>query len=200
MIGYIKGKIEEIYSDCILLDCNGMGYRIFVPSTFVGAVSYGETLKVYTYLSVREDSMTLFGFKSRDELDVYKLLLSVNGVGPKAAMGVLSALDAEQFKYAILTSDVKKLSNAPGIGKKTAQKIILELKDKFDFSDAFDNEEKTASGSAGLKTDAASDTVAALEALGYSASDALKAVRRALADGVSEESGMLLKAALKNMF
>lgn len=200
MIGYIKGTIEEIYDDCILLDNNSVGYRIFVTSSFLSDISYGEKLKVYTYLSVKEDSMTLFGFRNREELEVYKLLLTVNGVGPKAAMGIMSAVSAEEFRYAVLTSDIKKLSAAPGIGKKTAQKIILELKDKFDFETAFEEKLSNAGAAAPLSSGAVSDTVEALEALGYPASDSLKAVRKALEEGAPEDSAVLIKQALKNLF
>lgn len=200
MIGYIKGTIEEIYDDCILLDNNCIGYRIFVTSSFLSDISYGEKLKVYTYLSVKEDSMTLFGFRNREELEVYKLLLTVNGVGPKAAMGIMSAVSAEEFRYAVLTSDIKKLSAAPGIGKKTAQKIILELKDKFDFETAFEEKLTNTGAAAVLSSGAVSDTVEALEALGYPASDSLKAVRKALEEGAPEDSAVLIKHALKNLF
>jgi Holliday junction DNA helicase RuvA len=200
MIGYIKGKAEEIYSDCILLDNHGVGYRIFVTTSFINSVRYGDELKVYTYLSVKEDSMTLFGFASRDELEIYKLLITVNGVGPKAAMGIMSTVSAEEFRYAVLTSDTKKLSEAPGIGKKTAQKIILELKDKFDFNTAFEEKLAGEGAKVTLSSDAVSDTVEALEALGYPASDALRAVRKALEDGAEENSEVLIKQALKNLF
>ena len=202
MIGYIKGTVEEIYSDCILLDNNSVGYRIFVTPSFISDVSYGEKIKIYTYLSVKEDSLTLFGFKSRDELDVYKLLRTVNGVGPKAAMGIMSAVSAEEVRYAVLTSDARKLSTAPGIGKKTAQKIILELKDKFDFNTAFEDggTDVDDAPQSPLKTEAAADTVEALEALGYSASDSLRAVNKALKEGAPQDSGVLLKEALKNLF
>lgn len=197
MIGYIKGTVEEIFADYILLEANSIGYRIYVPSSFTDFFSYGDEVKVYTYLSVREDALTLYGFKSRDELDIYKLLLSVSGVGPKAAMGIMSALPIEEFRYAMIASDYKKLASAPGIGKKTAQKIILELKDKFDAAEALEKNLGSDAGDESLRTDAAADTVEALEALGYSPSDALKAVKAALADGAEKESGALLKEALK---
>ena len=201
MIGYIKGTIEEKYTDEILLENNAIGYRIFVTPSFLSEVSYKEEVKVHTYLSVKEDSLSLYGFKTRDELEAFKLLLSVNGVGPKAAMGLLSAFSADEFRYAVIASDAAKISKAPGIGKKTAQKIILELKDKIDFDVDFASGDSSSFGEAkfDLKSDAAADTLQALEALGYPAADALKAINLAIQNGVSQESGPLLKEALKNL-
>lgn len=198
MIGYIKGTVEEIYPDHILFESNSIGYRIFVPVSLIDELSYGDELKIYTYLSVKEDSLTLFGFKKRDELETYKLLLTVNGVGPKAAMGIMSSVGVDELRYCVLTSDAKKLAKAQGIGAKTAQKIILELKDKFSFEDMFDvdNEQTSAAPAA---SGAVADAVSALEALGYSASDALKAVRKASENNSDADSGELLKLSLKFM-
>lgn len=198
MIGYIKGTVAEIYPDYILLECNSIGYRIFVTTSLISELSYDDEIRLYTYLSVKEDSLTLFGFRKRDELEVYKLLLTVNGVGPKAAMGIMSSVGAEELRYCVLTSDAKKLSKAQGIGAKTAQKIILELKDKFDFEDMF-SDDKEPTSSASLASGAMADAVSALEALGYAASDALKAVRKAAENDSGADSGDLLKEALKYM-
>ncbi len=198
MIGYIKGTVAEIYPDYILLECNSIGYRIFVTTSLISELSYDDEIRLYTYLSVKEDSLTLFGFRKRDELEAYKLLLTVNGVGPKAAMGIMSSVGAEELRYCVLTSDAKKLSKAQGIGAKTAQKIILELKDKFDFEDMF-SDDKEPTSSASLASGAMADAVSALEALGYAASDALKAVRKAAENDSGADSGDLLKEALKYM-
>ena len=198
MIGYIKGTVAEIYPDYILLECNSIGYRIFVTTSLISELSYDDEIRLYTYLSVKEDSLTLFGFRKRDELEAYKLLLTVNGVGPKAAMGIMSSVGEEELKLCVLTSDAKKLSKAPGIGAKTAQKIILELKDKFDFEDMF-SDDKEPTSSASLASGAMADAVSALEALGYAASDALKAVRKAAENDSGADSGDLLKEALKYM-
>ena len=199
MIGYIKGTVTEIYPDYILLECNSIGYRIFVTSSLISELSYDDEIRLYTYLSVREDSLTLFGFKKRDELEAYKLLLTVNGVGPKAAMGIMSSVGEDELRYCVLTSDAKKLSKAQGIGAKTAQKIILELKDKFDFRDMFSDDNERSTVSYKESTGAVADTVSALEALGYAASDALKAVRKAAENNSDADSGELLKEALKFM-
>ena len=194
MIGYIKGTVEEIYEDHILLDNGGVGYRIFVSSRFIRGIGYGDDLKVYTYFSVKEDSMTLFGFADRNELETYRLLLSVSGVGPKAAMNVLSFMSADEFRFAVLTADATRIAKTPGLGKKTAQKILLELKDKFDYAEAI---EETTGVSVSMESDAVSDAVEALMALGYSGSDSLKAVKKAAETAGTEDSGILLKNALK---
>lgn len=197
MIGYIKGVVEEIFEDSIFLDHNGIGFRIFVSSIFLNDIGYGEELKIYTYMNVREDSITLFGFKNRDELDVYKKLINVSGVGPKAAMNILSVMSADDIRFAVIASDSAKLSKAPGIGKKTAQKILIELKDKFDFEEAV--ETKLAAGDGG-NTGAVAETAEALAALGYPVSDALKAARKAEEETGLDDTSKLLKQALKYLF
>ncbi len=198
MIAYIKGTVEEIFEDSIYLDYNGLGFRIFIPVNFRNSIGYKEELKVYTYMNVKEDSITLYGFPNKSDLEIYKLLLTVSGVGPKAAMNILSFMSGEELRFAVLTADANKISKAPGIGKKTAQKILLELKDKFDFAEAIDetlSEKETA-----LSQDAVSDTVDALIALGYSGSEALKAAKKAAAEIKEEDSGKILKQALKYLF
>ena len=144
--------------------------------------------------------MQLYGFLRPDDLEVYKLLLAVNGIGPKAAMGILSALSADDIRFAVLSGDEKTITKAPGIGKKTAQKLILELKDKFSLEEAFDKRlENAGSVPAGIMNDAKTEAVEALTALGYSNADALRAVKKAaVSDEMDTEE--ILKAALKNMF
>ena len=201
MIGYVKGILEEADDQCIIVDNHGIGYRIFVPgSVFSGAIPIGQEVKIYTYLNVKEDAMQLYGFATRDDLRVFKLLLGVNGIGPKAGLGILSALSADDLRFAVLADDAAAIAKAPGIGKKTAQKLILELKDKLDLEDAFEkklmhgqekeNQEK-ANGATG-------EAVEALTALGYSPADALRAVQKiAVSDEMDTEA--ILKAALKQM-
>lgn len=146
--------------------------------------------------------MQLFGFLSRDDLHMFRLLLGVNGIGPKAALGVLAGLTADELSFAILSDDVKTLSRAPGIGKKTAQKLILELKDKLKLEDAFEKkmlhqqEEAIAAGENIL--DGSKEAVEALVALGYSSTDALRAVRK-ITDVAPDDVEAILKAALKNL-
>ena len=160
----------------------------------------GEEVKIYTYLNVKEDAMQLFGFLSEDDLEMYKLLLNVNGIGPKAALGILSVLTADELRFAVLSDDAKTIARAPGVGGKTAQKLILELKDKLSLEEAFEKKlahTEAVSRKSGV-SDAKAEAVQALTALGYSGSDALKAVRRSgTADDADVEE--ILKLALKQM-
>ena len=132
MIGFVNGEIEEMYEDRVLIDCGFMGYNIFVCGNVLESCSIGQEIKLYTYLNVREDAMNLFGFLSKDELKVFKLLIRVNGIGPKGALAILTIMSPNDLRYAIMTEDSKLISKAPGVGAKTAQKVILELKDKLD--------------------------------------------------------------------
>lgn len=203
MIAYIKGTVEEILEDRVILETGNMGYNIFMP---MGAVEHllhkGQEIKIHTYLNVKEEALQLFGFLTRDDLNTFKLLLGVNGIGPKAALGVLSGLSADELRFAVLADDVKTISRAPGIGKKTAQKLILELKDKFNIQEALEMKaehvQMPGTGEADL-TDMKKEAVEALTALGYSGADALRAVKKVeLTPDTSVE--ILLKLALKNMF
>lgn len=203
MIAYIKGTVEEILEDRVILETGNMGYNIFMP---MGAVEHllhkGQEIKIHTYLNVKEEALQLFGFLTRDDLNTFKLLLGVNGIGPKAALGVLSGLSADELRFAVLADDVKTISRAPGIGKKTAQKLILELKDKFNIQEALEMKaehvQMPGTGEADL-TDMKKEAIEALTALGYSGADALRAVKKVeLTPNMSVE--ILLKLALKNMF
>ena len=203
MIAYIKGTVEEILEGRVILEAGNMGYNIFMP---MGAVEHlfhkGQEIKIHTYLNVKEDAFQLFGFLTRDDLNTFKLLLGVNGIGPKAALGILSGLSADELRFAVLADDVKTISRAPGIGKKTAQKLILELKDKFNIQEALEMKTEHVQTAGGEETDLADvkkEAVEALTALGYSGADALRAVKKVeLTPDMSVET--LLKLALKNMF
>lgn len=202
MIGYIKGTVAELSADRLILENGGIGYEIFVPASVLDAgIRQGQELKVYTYLHVREDALQLFGFQSRDELQTYRLLLGVSGIGPKAAIGILSAMSVDTLRFAVLSDDAAAIAKAPGIGKKTAQKLILELKDKFSLEEAFEkklaaNQQDAAEP---VSEDAASEAVQALVALGYSGTEALQAVRKV--EGAADmDTKAVLKAALKNLF
>lgn len=187
----------------VIVETAGIGYEIFMTGTAIEkAVRSEGKVKIHTYFHVREDVMQLFGFLSRDDLHMFRLLLGVNGIGPKAALGVLAGLTADELSFAILSDDVKTLSRAPGIGKKTAQKLILELKDKLKLEDAFEKkmlhqqEEAIAAGENIL--DGSKEAVEALVALGYSSTDALRAVRK-ITDVAPDDVEAILKAALKNL-
>lgn len=201
MINYVKGEIAELDENRIVIEVNSMGFQINVPSSVINRVSVGCKVKIYTYMSVKEDDISLYGFLTQDDLRTYKLLLGVNGIGPKAALGVLSALSADELRFAILSDDAATISKAPGIGKKTAQKLILELKDKFSLEDAFEqklNNRASAAGETAIHSDAVSEAVQALIALGYSSAEAMRAVKcvnGALCMSVEQ----ILKAALKQL-
>lgn len=197
MIAFIKGTMIRAEENSVIIENNGIGYRVFACGRDISRIVNGSEVFLHTYMNVREDAMQLFGFLSAEDLEVFRLLLGVNGIGPKAALGVLSGMTANDLRFAVLSDDIKTLSTAPGIGKKTAQKLILELKDKFSLQDAF--EEKLAlTEAAGTAADSnQEEAIQALMALGYSGSDALKAVRAAAADNMSTED--ILKAALKRM-
>ena len=202
MIAFLKGKIEELEETKAIVDVNGVGYGVFITGRDASVLSGNrETIKLHTYLQVREDAMQLYGFLKKDDLHVFRLLLGVNGIGPRAALGILSALSANDIRFAVLAGDAKAISRAPGLGAKSAQKIILELKDKFDLQETFDsslaeteNDTAVTVGDRQIQDEA----VQALVALGYPAGESLKAVRsvQQTEDMTTED---LLKAALRNM-
>lgn len=202
MISYIKGELTDIVEDIIVVENNNIGYEIRVPLSVMNELpGTGKDVKVYTYLYVREDIMCLYGFLSRDDLNIFKLLITVNGIGPKGALGILSTITPDDLRFAILSDDVKSISKAPGIGSKTAGKLILELKDKLKLEDAF--EQKLLNHEEGkiLNTqmsDAKNDAIQALVALGYSGTDALKSVRNIdITEDMSTED--ILKLSLKKI-
>ena len=201
MIAFVRGTAADMTENSVITEAAGIGYEIFMTGTDLSQIQIGSEVKIHTYFNVREDAMNLFGFLSKDNLRMFKLLLGVNGVGPKAAMGVLSGITADELRFAILSDDVKTLSKAPGIGKKTAQKLILELKDTLDLQDAFEqklaNEQEKAAGVPGEAADGRQEAVEALIALGYSSTDSMRAVRM-VTDVAPDDVEGILKAALKN--
>lgn len=204
MIGYIKGRLEEVMDGAIIVDNNGIGYEILVPASVIGSLpSKGNEVKIYTYMNVREDLLQLFGFMTRDDLEVFKMLITVSGIGPKGALGILGVMSVDDVRFAVMSEDAKTISKAPGIGAKTARKLIIELKDKLNFKDVIEGaldrgESAAANNSSSADKQIISDAVEALTALGYSASDAMKAVRMVeMTDDMTVE--MLLKLSLKNM-
>lgn len=201
MVSYIKGELTEVFEDTIVLENNGIGYNIRVPaSLFFCMPSIGEEVKVYTYLYVKEDAINLFGFLTRDDLNVFRMLLNVSGIGPKGALGILSTITPDYLRFAVLSDDVKLISSAPGIGKKTAQRLIIELKDKIKLEDAFeaalDKKQKTDDSTRVMM--ARNEAIEALVALGYGNSEAMRAVKQI--DGIEEmDSEQILKEALKKL-
>ena len=201
MIAFVRGTAVDMTENSVIVEAGGIGYEIYMTGTDLSQIHMGEEVKIHTYFNVREDAMQLYGFRSKDDLQMFKLLLGVNGVGPKAAVGVLAGIAADELRFAILSDDVKTLSKAPGIGKKTAQKLILELKDKMKLEDAFElklaHEQEKAVAGLGEISDGRQEAVEALVALGYSSTDALRAVRK-VTDVAPDDVEGLLKAALKN--
>ncbi|MDO5519660.1 MAG: Holliday junction branch migration protein RuvA [bacterium] len=207
MIAFIKGELEYISEECIIVEAGGIGYQIRIPSSLLEELpNVGDTVRIHTYLYVREDAMNLYGFSSRDDLNVFKLLITVNGIGPKAALGILSTLSTDELRFAVLSDDAKAISKAPGIGPKTASKLILELKDKLKLEDAFESKLAKApvqtelTKALGIKDPKAvrSEAVQALVALGYSNTEALKAVREVLITETTDVEDVL-KQSLKKM-
>ena len=139
MIAFVKGILDMVEEDRIVIENQGMGMEILVPGSILPELpQVGNEVKIYTYMHVREDVMQLFGFRTRDEKEMFKLLITVNGVGPKGALGILSVMDVDTLRFAILSDDAKSISKAPGIGNKTASKVILELRDKCRLEDMLD--------------------------------------------------------------
>jgi Holliday junction DNA helicase RuvA len=201
MFSYLKGELTEIYTDHIVVETGGIGYMLVISGQAMTELpSVGSDIKVYTYLYLREDILMLYGFLDRDELDVFKLLIGVSGIGPKGAIGILSALTPDDLRFAVLSGDAKAISKAPGIGAKTAQRVVLELKDKLSLEDAFEKKQENTARVLGNASGSSvkNDAVLALTALGYSSSESLKAVSKV---EITEEMDVedVLKAALKHM-
>ncbi len=199
MIAFIKGKVADITEEGVILENNGLGYRIFTSSTVQAQLSSGNEVKLYTYLNVREDAIQLYGFLTKDDLKVFKLLITVSGIGPKAGLSILSVMSGNDLRYAVMSGDSKAISKAPGVGAKTAQKVILELKDKLKLEDILDaSENAEISNSSEGQADIRKEAALALAALGYSQTEAMKAVRKC---EITEETTVedLLKLALKKM-
>ncbi len=196
MFAHFDGVVAEKNADSIVLDVNGVGYLLFVSgATLSMAPAVGERMKLYSVLNVREDAMELFGFYSREEKAMYERLKGVSGVGSRTALQILSAMSVRDLSLALVAGDAAALTRVPGIGKKTAQRLVLELKDKVEDS-------QLTGSAAGIAPRAASngpegEAIAALVALGYSASEAAKAVSRFA--GQTEKSDELIFLALKSL-
>lgn len=200
MIGFVRGILDEVRIDSVVIDCNGIGYEVLVATNVLEQLSAeGTQIKLYTYLHVREDLMQLYGFLKKTDLDMFKLLITVNGIGPKGALGVLSVLDTQDLKFAILTGDYKIIAKAPGIGKKTAEKTVLELKDKVSLEDAFEEKLKATEEKEEAVQVVQQDAIAALVALGYNQTEALKAVR-SVEDLEHKDVEAVLKESLKLLY
>lgn len=192
MFAYIKGTVTFVLDDYAVVENNGIGYMIFMPSRDLDALRDKKNVLVYTYYYVREDNISLYGFLDKESLNIFKLLLGVSGVGPKAALSILSCTTPSSFILSVVTKDDKTLSKAQGIGKKLAQRIILELKDKFkDYEFANEKEEDKREF---LDKDVSKEAIAALLTLGYTKQEAIQAVKRV--EGASSVEDYI-KGALK---
>lgn len=181
MISYLRGVLAALEEEKIIIDVGGVGFGVYMSGQAMGKLpSVGKEVKIHTYLNVKEDAMQLYGFLTRDDLSVFRLLIGVNGIGPKGGLGVLSALSPDDLRFAVLSNDVKAICAAPGIGKKTAEKLILELRDKLKLEDALDHiaAESEISKEVSAYGEIQSEAVQALVALGYGSTEALKAVRQ----------------------
>ena len=198
MISFIKGILIEVTENSVIIENNGIGYSIMMPASILSRLpAVGSEIKINTYLYVKEDEFDLYGFMTKDDLKIFKLLITVNGIGPKGALAILSTITPDNLRFAVLSDDVKAISKAPGIGSKTAQKLIIELKDKLKIEDILENKAEEVV-IVNDTNEAASEAVMALTALGYSASEATKAVR--LVEVTSDmDSEAILKQALKKL-
>lgn len=200
MFAYIKGVLAAKGQDYIVVETGSIGYRIVVPTnTFEKLNSIGSEVKMHTYLNVREDGWILFGFPTEEELKMFEQLIKVSGVGPKVAMSVVSVMHPSQFGLAVLTDDVNAFVKAPGIGKKTAMRIIFELKDKLKKEISSDIEALSSSGTGGIDKPASKiqEAISALIMLGYSGHEANSAVSRVFSDDKSLED--IIRDALKSL-
>lgn len=199
MISYLRGTLAAVEEDKVVVDVGGVGYGVFMSGQAMGQLpAVGREVKLYTYLNVKEDAMQLYGFLTRDDLRVFKLLIGVNGIGPKGGLGVLSVLSPDDLRFAVLSNDVKAICAAPGIGRKTAEKLILELRDKLRLEDALEHiaMDPEAPVRSEEHNEVQSEAIQALVALGYGSTEALKAVRKVEMDGDMGTEDVL-KLALK---
>lgn len=170
MIAYIKGNIEIKTKEYIIIEVNGIGYKIFMSSSAINELEQGKTAKIYTYLKVKEDDVSLYGFLNNEELVTFELLIGVGGIGAKSAITILSNITPSKFALAVITNNVNALKKLPGIGPKTAQRIILELKDKMKTQEAIEDEESPLEAAISLDNKA-NDAIEALCVLGYARRD-----------------------------
>lgn len=202
MIAFIQGELCDAGQDTIVVACHGIGYEIQIPVSVAQVLpDPGNVVKIYTYTYVREDALGLFGFLTQDDLKIFKLLITVNGVGPKAALAILSAMTADELRFAILAEDAKAIAKAPGIGPKTAKRMIIELKDKLNLESMIEGHgdaEMSLSDPGDAAANVRDEVIMALTALGYGNAEAVRAVR-AVSGADEMDSETLLKQALKKI-
>lgn len=204
MISYVRGELAAVEPQKAIVDVGGVGYGVYMPQQALSLLPQpGNEVKLYTYLNVKEDAMQLFGFLTKDDLEIFKLVIGVSGIGPKGGLNILSCMSPDELRFAIMSGDAKAISAAPGIGKKTAEKLILELKDKLNLEDALSHSQEADSApgpGAVLSGSVQNDAVQALVALGYGSTEALKAVRQVEITEDMQVEGVLKRALKLMMF
>jgi Holliday junction DNA helicase RuvA len=205
LIAYVNGILESIEEGNVVIDVGGVGINVNISGSTMDRIpGVGESVKLYTYTNVKEDSFSLFGFLSRDELSLFKMLITVTGIGPKSGLSILSVMTPDDLRFAIMSGDSRSIAKAPGVGKKTAERITLELRDKIKVSedDMLGGSSIAADDFDGESASARDEAVAALVALGYNSTDSMKAVRKVLKadESAAGDTEKLLKLALKEMF
>lgn len=201
MVSYVRGELVAIEEEKVIVDVNGVGFGIFMPAQSMNYLPMiGEEVRLHTYMNVREDAIQLFGFLTKDDLKVFKLVIGVSGIGPKGGLSILSQLSPDDLRFAVMANDSKAIAKAPGIGKKTAEKLIIELKDKLSIEDVLNkvDDSETIVANTGASNEIQAEAVQALVALGYGNTESMKAVKKVSTD---EDTTVeeLLKLALKNM-
>ena len=196
MIGFIKGNVDYLANDHCIVDNNGIGYRIFMPFGQLSLLKVGQEVKAFTYLAVRDDALLLYGFLTRDYYSLFLQLISVSGIGPKVALGMLSAAKPDEFYLAIQSRDLKFLTKLPGIGKKTAERLLLELKDKIGSTDGDDLDFVDSTGT--LTGTVVDDAMAALVTLGYTNSEIIPVIKQ-IQNRYTMKSEEIIRQALKLM-
>ena len=203
MISYVRGELAAVEPQKAVVDVGGVGYGVYMSQQALSLLPQpGNEVKLFTYLNVKEDAMQLFGFLTKDDLEIFKLVIGVSGIGPKGGLNILSCMSPDELRFAIMSGDAKAISAAPGIGKKTAEKLILELRDKVDIADMLESaahggsseDLRAAKAESGMQAEA----VQALVALGYGNAESLRAVRKTSPDCQTVED--ILKEALKYLF
>lgn len=187
MFAYIKGSLEMKFKNYIVIDVGGLGYKVFMPENSINEIGeLGNTIKVFTYYRVREDDISIFGFKTQEELRMFELLLSVSGVGAKSALAMLSCIEPSEFAIAVISNNVKLLTQIPGIGTKSAQRIILELKDKLKAEQNEETLEKSKNKTTQINENV-QEAISGLMVLGYSRKDIEKAFEHLTVETLSVE-------------
>lgn len=197
MFYHIEGTVTELEPGLIVLDCGGVGYALNATLNTVGNIHMGDKVKLYVAESIGENNFDLFGFYTKSEKRCFDMLVSVSGIGPKAALSILSYSTPETLALAVMNDDVKALTVAPGVGKKIAQRVILELKDKMSKESSFQNIQLPAAMPSAGQDGAVADAMAALGVLGYSSAEIAPALKKLDPSGMSAEE--IIKAVLKQM-